>query len=273
MFVRTSTAENKNTDIFPAVNLVQNIRGNQNIRLSYSTTVNRPEFRELAEFEFTDVVGSKATRGNPDLERALIQNIDARWEVFPGGRGILSASTFYKYFDQPIERVVIAGAQPISTFQNADKARNFGIELEAARELGGGFFVNANYTFVDSQITLDPAQQSVQTSPERPLAGQSKNLFNLTGEFARGGFSTRLLVNFVGDRISDVGANQAPDVIEQGRETVDLVFVQRIRGKLNVRFSIENLTDAAYEYTQGDRVQRSYKLGRTFGLAFGFDVF
>jgi outer membrane receptor protein involved in Fe transport len=273
LFVRTSTAENKNTDIFPAVNLVQNIRGNQNIRLSYSTTVNRPEFRELAEFEFTDVVGSKATRGNPDLERALIQNIDARWEVFPGGRGILSASTFYKYFDQPIERVVIAGAQPISTFQNADKARNFGIELEAARELGGGFFVNANYTFVDSQITLDPAQQSVQTSPERPLAGQSKNLFNLTGEFARGGFSTRLLVNFVGDRISDVGANQAPDVIEQGRETVDLVFVQRIRGKLNVRFSIENLTDAAYEYTQGDRVQRSYKLGRTFGLAFGFDVF
>ena len=32
---------------------------------------------------------------------------------------------------QPIERVVIAGAQPIVTFQNADKARNFGLELEA----------------------------------------------------------------------------------------------------------------------------------------------
>ena len=63
-----------------------------NLRLSYSATVNRPEFRELAEFEFTDVVGSRAIRGNPDLKRALIQNVDGRWEMFPGGRGILAAS-------------------------------------------------------------------------------------------------------------------------------------------------------------------------------------
>ena len=38
---------------------------NSNLRLSYSTTVNRPEFRELAEFEFTDVVGNRAVKGNP----------------------------------------------------------------------------------------------------------------------------------------------------------------------------------------------------------------
>ncbi len=89
------------------------VASNQNLRLSYSTTVNRPEFRELAAFEFTDVVGSRATRGNPDLQRALIQNVDARWEMFPGGRSILATSVFFKHFDKPIERVVIAGAQPI----------------------------------------------------------------------------------------------------------------------------------------------------------------
>ena len=105
-----------------------------NLRFGYSTTVNRPEFRELAAFEFTDVVGSRAVRGNPDLERALIQNVDGRWELFSGGRGIIAASAFYKHFDKPIERVVIAGAQPIVTFQNADSARNFGIELEAGRQ-------------------------------------------------------------------------------------------------------------------------------------------
>ena len=273
LFVRTISAENKNTDIFPAVNLVQSFGADQNVRLSYSTTVNRPEFRELAAFEFTDVVGSRATRGNPDLQRALIQNIDARWELFPGGRSIVSASTFFKYFDQPIERIVIAGAQPISTFQNADKARNLGVELEVAHDLGRGLFVNANYTFVDSKITLLPEQRSVQTSLERPLAGQSKNLFNVTAEFARGGFSTRLLVNYVGDRISDVGSNQAPDVVEEGREAVDLVFVQRFARKYNIRLSFENLTDAEYLFTQGDQSQRSYKLGRTFGFAFGIDLF
>jgi outer membrane receptor protein involved in Fe transport len=273
LFVGTVQAENKNTDIFPSVNLVQSIGLNQNLRFSYSTTVNRPEFRELAAFEFTDVVGSKAIQGNPNLDRALIQNVDARWELFPGGRGIVAASTFYKYFDKPIERVVIASAQPISTFQNADKARNFGVELEAAYDFGRGFFLNANYTWVDSQITLLPEQRTVQTSLERPLAGQSNNLFNLTAEYALGGFSTRLLFNYFGDRISDVGANQAPDIIENGRETVDLVFVQRLGQRLNLRFSVENLTDAEWLFTQGNRDQRTFKLGRVYGLAFGYDVF
>jgi outer membrane receptor protein involved in Fe transport len=273
LFERTVTAENNNTDVFPSVNFVQSVGGRQNIRLGYSTTVNRPEFRELAEFEFTDVVGSRATRGNPDLQRALIQNVDARWELFPGGRSIVSASTFFKYFDQPIERVVIAAANPITTFQNADKARNFGVEFEVAQELGGGFFVNANYTWVDSKITLLPEQQTVQTSQERALAGQSKNLFNVTGEFARGGFSLRGLVNYVGDRISDVGANQAPDIVEEGRATVDVVLVQRFGSRYNLRFSVENLTDSEYLFSQGTARQRSYKLGQTYGFAFGVDVF
>jgi len=273
LFERTTTAENKNTDLFPSINWVQSVAANQNIRLGYSSTVNRPEFRELAPFEFTDVVGARSVQGNPDLNRALIQNIDARWEMFPGGRSVIAASGFYKYFNDPIERIVIAGAQPIVTFQNADKARNFGVELEASHDFGKGFFLNANYTWVDSQITLSESQRTVQTSQTRPLAGQSNNLFNLTAEYAFKGFSTRLLFNYFDDRISDVGANQAPDTIENGRETVDLVFVQRLGQKMNLRFSIENLTDADWLFTQGDRTQRTFQLGRTIGFAFGYDVF
>jgi len=272
LFARTITATNQNTDVFPAINLVQSFSGNQNLRLSYSTTVNRPEFRELAAFEFTDVVGARATRGNPELKRALIQNVDARWELFPGGRNVLAASAFFKNFDQPIERVVIASAQPITTFQNADHARNFGLELEAAYAVGRHVFFNANYTYVDSKITLSPEQRSVQTSLERALAGQSKNLFNVTGEFVAGGFTTRVLVNYAGDRISDVGSNQAPDIVEQGRETVDLVFTQRL-GRFNLRLSGENLTDSDYLFTQGSAHQRVFKLGRTIGFSLGFNVF
>jgi outer membrane receptor protein involved in Fe transport len=272
LFERTVTTENENTDLFPAVNLVQALSSSSNLRLSYSATVNRPEFRELAPFEFTDVVGSRAVRGNPDLERARIQNVDARWEVFPGGRAIVAASAFYKYFDQPIERVVIAGAQPIVTFQNADNARNFGIELEAGHQLFEGLFVNANYTWVDSEISLRPEQQTVQTSLQRPLAGQSKNLFNLMAEYSLSGFSARVLVNYFGDRISDVGSNRAPDIIEQGRETLDLVFGQRF-GRFNVRFTVDNVTDADWLFTQGEQDQRRFKLGRTFGVSFGVNVF
>src|SRR5918992_4710702 len=91
LFVATVTSENENTDVFPGINFVQALSPTTNLRFSYSTTVNRPEFRELASFEFTDVVGNRAVRGNPDLERALIQNADARWEMFTGSRNVVAA--------------------------------------------------------------------------------------------------------------------------------------------------------------------------------------
>jgi hypothetical protein len=270
--LRQITAENENTDVFPSANLVQALAENMNLRLSYSATVNRPEFRELAEFEFTDVVGARAVRGNPDLDRALIQNVDGRWEAFMGARGILAASVFYKYFDQPIERVVLAAVQPIVTFQNADKARNFGLELEAGHEIGPDVFVNLNCTYVDSKITLRPEQRTVQTSLERPLAGQSKNLFNVMGEYTKRGFSTRVLFNYAGDRISDVGANDAPDIVEQGRGSLDLVFSQRI-GRMGLRLNVDNVTDSEDLFTQGVEEQRVYKLGRTVGFSVSYSLF
>jgi TonB-dependent receptor len=276
LFVARVSAENHNTDFFPSVNLVQALNSSTNFRFGYSKTVNRPEFRELAEFEFTDVVGNRAVKGNPDLERALIHNVDARWETFNGPRGILAASAFYKNFDQPIERIVQGGAQPLTTFQNAESARNFGFELEAAQGIGQHLFVSANYTFVDSKITLAPEQLSVQTSQERPLAGQSKNLFNMMGEAIFGGFSARVLVNFFGDRISDVGANEAPDIVEQGRTSLDLVFSQRWRN-VGFRLNFENLTDSDYLFTQStslvEEEQRAYQLGRTISVGFSFGLF
>jgi hypothetical protein len=89
------------------------------------------------------------------------------------------------------------------------------------------------------------------------------------------GFSTRLLFNYFGDRISDVGANEAPDILEQGRPSLDLVFSQRLKG-LGVRLTFENLTNSNYLFTQtltSQETQRLYRLGRTVGLSFGYNVF
>lgn len=272
LFLARVQARLDNTDWFPSLNLVYSLRPDMNLRLGFSQTVNRPEFRELAAFEFTDVVGNRSVRGNPALTRAIIRNWDARWEVFTGNRGVLAASVFYKRFDDPIERVIVAGAQPSATFQNADSARNFGIELEAGRHLGSHWFLGANYTYVDSEIVLTEEARRVQTSLTRPLAGQSKHLVNLIGELTLGGFQARALYNFFGDRISDVGANGAPDIVENGRGSFDLVLVRRFGG-LSLRLKLENLTDSQYLFTQGPAEQSAFKLGRTAALSLGYSFF
>ena len=259
------------TDLFPAVNLVYAVRPDQNVRLGYSQTVNRPEFREVSPFEFTDVVGGRAIVGNPNLNQSLIQNLDLRWEWFPGAEEVLSASFFYKQFDDPIERTVEPTAQLRTSFTNADTAKNAGIELEARSLVGPYVLVGANYTYVDSEVTLSPAARQVQTSLVRPLAGTSSNLFNALFEVRGMGYSGRLLFNYFDDRISDVGSLGLPDIIEKGRHSLDFVLAKRFE-RASLRVAFTNLTDQPFEYTQGGDgpPQRIFNLGRSmsFGVTY-----
>ena len=98
----------------------------------------------------------------------------------------------------------------------------------------------------------------------------------MSGEYTLKGFSGRLLYNYFGDRISDVGANQAPDIIEEGRGLLDVVLAQRFRN-FGVRLTLENLTDERYLFTQTLLTTRSdqrfFNNGRTVSLSFGYNVF
>ena len=259
------------TDIFPAINFVYAVRPDQNVRLGYSQTVNRPEFREVSPFEFTDVVGGRAIVGNPNLDQSLIQNVDLRWEWFPGAEEVLSASVFYKQFDDPIERIVEPTAQLRTSFANADTASNVGLELEARSVLGPWVLVGANYTYVDSEVSLSPAARQVQTSLTRPLAGTSPNLFNALFEVRGMGYSGRFLFNYFDDRISDVGSLGLPDIIEKGRHSLDFIFAKRF-DRASLRIALTNLTDQAFEFTQGGTgpTQRIFNLGRSmsFGVTY-----
>lgn len=264
----------RETNLFPSVNLVFSLTPSSNLRLGYSQTANRPEFRELAPFEFTDVVGGRASVGNPDLQQALIQNVDVRYEVFPRAEEVYAVSFFYKNFDNPIERVLEPTANIRTSYDNADSARNVGIELEARKRLTDWFFVGANYSYIDSSVSLTEQAAQVQTSLERPLAGQSDNLANVMAEVRFGTSSSfRALYNFVGNRITDVGASGLPDIIQEGRNQVDLVYSQRLFRKLTLRLSADNLTNDPWEFTQGDLRQRYYELGRVYSLSFSFTAF
>lgn len=272
--------ENDNSDVLPSANLVYQFRIDQNLRVGYSRTVNRPQFRELAPFEFTDVVGGRSVIGNPDLVEAKIDNFDVRWEWFPGSTEIVAASFFYKNFSDPIERIVEPTAQLRTSFTNAESARNAGFELELQKVAGRYLEFGGNYTYVDSEVKVGAEQGQVQTSTQRPLAGTSKNLFNAYADFhlpARA-LAVRFLVNWFDDRILDVGALALPDIIEQAREKVDLVLVWSAGNQLgsfpdfNVRVALENLTNPDYKFTQADRIYRSFTLGRAIDVSFSWDI-
>ena len=194
--------------------------------------MNRPDFRELAPFEFTDIVGGRAVVGNPELRRAKITNADLRWEWFPkdgGGDGeVVAATAFWKDFKDPIEKVVEATAAFRTSFANAKGARNVGFELEGRKSLGPNFLAGLNYTFTDSQIELERGTAQIQTNLNRPLAGQAPHVLNAMLEFRTAGreLVARVLWNFFDDRIADVGVLGTPDILEEGRSTLDVVVTR-----------------------------------------------
>ncbi len=269
----TITAQLENTDLLPGFNLVYALSSASNLRLGYSHTVNRPEFRELAPFEFTDVVGGRAVVGNPNLERALIRNVDVRIETFPRTDEVLAISAFHKNFDNPIERVVQPTAQLRTSYANALGARNAGVELEGRRRFGR-ISTSANYTFVASRIELEQVAGQVQTSLERPLAGQSAHALNLTAGLALPAIegSFRVLYNYFGDRIVDVGSLGLPDIYEEGRGSLDAVFQKNFGATWSLRASFDNLLDSEHRFTQGGQVQRIFSLGRSFSISASWNV-
>lgn len=275
-----STLQDENW--LPSLSLLYRLTSNQNLRLTAAETVNRPEFRELSPFAFTDAVGSFDRVGNPDLVSATIRSYDARWEWFPSSADVIAVSLFYKDFTDPIEEILVEGVTRTQTWANAEGAHNQGFELELRRSLGAwadaldALTVVLNYSFIDSQVSVPPG--GIQTNSSRPLVGQPDQVGNLVLEWVQPvwGSTLRLLYNYTGEKVSFVGANGLPDVLEESRGTVDLAFSQRfdLAGiGWTVKASAENLTDEPWEYTQASLPWTYYEPGVRLGLSLGLTFF
>jgi hypothetical protein len=268
-------AELATTDLLPSVTLTQGLLPARaaddpamQVRAGYARTVSRPDFRELSPAPFNDVTGGREVFGNPDLERATIDHVDLRWELYPRPGETLSLGAFYKRFTDPIETVVIASAQLSTTWQNASGATNTGIELDWRQTFVGvapvldRFYVSANGALIRSRIDLQDAG-GIQTSTERPLQGQSPWVVNAQlgyDDQERKTIATASF-NLIGPRIVEVGAVGAPDVIEQPAPRLDLLVQQGFGRGWYVRLRGRNLLDPSFRITQGDEVVREGREG------------
>jgi len=266
-------------DWLPGLNVTYRLTERMNLRLAASRTITRPDFRELAPFEFTDFVGGRTILGNPDLERTQINNFDFRWETFPQIGGILAVSAFYKRFQKPIEQIVQPQAEVRITYENAEGANNYGLELEARQNLGvltealRKFSINTNAALISSQVIL-PEDVGIQTSSERPLQGQCPYIVNVSVGFEdpNWGISSAIAYNIFGRRLSEVGNHGVPDVYEQPRGQLDVSFSRTVANYFKFSISAKNLLDPYVHYKIGDATYLEYKLGRAFSFGISYNL-
>lgn len=274
----------ENDDILPSLNVVYALRPTTNLRVAYGRSVNRPEFRELSPFAFTEVAGGRSVAGNPDLVQATLDGFDLRWETFPAGGEVIAASAFYKRIANPIERIVQPTTDYRLSFVNAESATLYGIELELRRSLEAIspalrlWSVNANYAHIESDVTVGEHQFSVVTNTERPLEGQSDHVANLALQFYHPQWGTmfRVLGAYSGPRLAEAGAFGLPDTYEDSFTSLDVVLSQSLGAWLHgvdLKLAATNLLDEKREFTQGGQIQRLFDPGRKISFSLSYTPF
>ncbi len=281
-------------DLFPSVNTTYKINDQHQLRLSYGKTVNRPEFREVSPSVFYDFDLASNVQGNTDLKPCYIQNVDFRYEFYPSKGEIISIAAFYKYFDSPIEwtYTVTGGTSLVYSYMNAQRANNYGIELDIRKDLSfiglPGFSWSFNGALIKSRVKFEAGSKE----EDRPMQGQSPYLIN-TGIFYKNDklqLDVAVLYNRIGKRIIGVGRSEGitsgnetlrvPDSYEMPRDMIDLSASKKFGNHWELKLSIRDLLAqkvyykqfADVHYSNGtsrevEQITRAYKPGRNIGVS------
>jgi outer membrane receptor protein involved in Fe transport len=226
-------------DIFPSLNLIYSLNDQQNLRFSYSRTIARPSFKELSFAQIIDPITNRIFNGGlftyPDWEGKLtetrIDNFDLRWEFYIKRGELISASAFYKTFDDPIELVRIPEQQTSTEYQprNVGDGRLFGAEIELRKNLDffapslENFNISGNFTYVRSQIDMTNTEFNSRKTYEkdgqeienvRVMAGQAPYIINAGFSYNNPvvGLDGGFFYNVKGATLVIVGAGLFPDV-------------------------------------------------------------
>jgi TonB-dependent receptor len=251
-------------DFLPSANLIVSLSEKQNLRFGYAKSLNRPEFREIAPLIFYDFNTNLSLSGDPTLKRAVINNYDCRYEIFPGAGQLASVSFFYKEFTNPIELVQSLNAREI-TYRNAPKASCQGMELEYRFNLGiltkkdstlfGRFLNNltlfSNFSYIKSRVDIVGTNISNkgQKIGERQMQGQSPYIINTGLSYIDNKLNYSISVSYnrfgsriyVAGNINDLNKDGTGNIWEVGRNVLDLQLTKSFfKNKLEIRFNIKD---------------------------------
>lgn len=176
----------------PSLGLKYNLSDDNILRMNVSRTISRPDFKEVAPFQYTARAYGFTEFGNENLENGSNYNADFRFEKFMERGSLFAIGAFGKYLDQPISRVMITGAVLQQTYANADQGMVTGLEVEYRKPLtflgNAQLFedlalaMNASVLYSNMKISKATLKEqgisSNQTTDEFSLVGASPYLVN-----------------------------------------------------------------------------------------------
>lgn len=285
-----STANLENDYILPTATITWNFADDLQLRLGYSETISRPQFRELSPSIFNDPDSDRIYQGNEQLQDTEFTNYDARLEYYMGRNQFITMAAFAKEIINPIEEFsfINPGGALQTSFINAPEAELLGAEFEFKTRfdmpIEQEWFINRdwlfsfNYTYTSTEITAtedDLVAGPFSTVPVpgnlfgldgAQLQGTPENILNVQFGWDNDVEQATLLLNWVDERILQRGrpdgTSQIADVVQDPGIQLDFVYRRDITVRdrdLTIGLSARNLLGEKNEEFQ----LNGGELGRT----------
>lgn len=242
------------TDLLPSLTAKYFLSQKAQLHASYYKALNRPGFYEIVPGKVKNE--EFIERGNVNLQRALADNFDLRYELFPGASEQLLVGAFYKRIKNPIEYTfqadAVRGQDTYYTPGNFGTANNYGAEVDYIKYFSK-IGLKANYTYTHSRINTTKTTRVINsttgdTEPanvnqERPLYGQSAHIANLSLLFkdTKKGWDLQLAGAYTGPRINTVSQFLNNDLWQEGFVQVDASAEKRFKGGISVFVKANNI--------------------------------
>ena len=234
-------------DFLPSAQLRYKLHPQGSLHLTYNRSVNRPSFFEIVPY--TIINEDYKEKGNPALEHTVADNLDLRYEWFPGSSEQLMVGLFYKHLKDPIEYGLLnEGQDTYYKPMNFGNATNMGMEMDFSKNIRW-LGIKANYTYTHSRITTDKrlmdGAEVTMRSQTRPLFGQAAHVANLAllAKDVRHGWEGQVAFNYTGKRLSDISNWYDDDIWEKGFVQLDASLEKRFHCGVELFAKASNLLD------------------------------
>jgi len=283
-------------DVLPSIGFEFTPLESLSLRASYSETIARPTFKELAPVPNSKYLGDDVFYGNPELQMSSIQNYDLRLDYTPFEGSLVSFSYFYKDVTDPIEyQQNLVSSEVMLTAENFPEGKLKGYEVEIRQQLGRfwdsleGLAVGANATFMNSEVTISDKTQSTLALNDYPqttrdMRGMPDYLYNLnlTYDIEKTGTRLGLFYMFQGETL-EAGATQSKgnyvqSVYAKEYGTLNFSLSQKIGEHWTLGFKAKNLTNPKIEtvyhadqYVDEDKTKTSYSKGIEYSINVSYE--
>jgi TonB dependent receptor/Carboxypeptidase regulatory-like domain/TonB-dependent Receptor Plug Domain len=249
----------------PSANLTWSVTQQINLRASWSNTTVRPELMDNGRFNrYSPYYDGQLMTGGITSTRITSYDFKAEW--YPGAGEVISAGVFHKYFDKPVELVILVNSgNPAYVLQNSEWAKAYGLEFEARKNLGfvapAAWLQNitlfGNLTLqkstVQSQYSMmDPDTKKEITyiySAKRELYGQVPFLLNAGITYTGKHVGVNIAYNKAGYKTNLVSDNPSLMEREMPREQLDAqVSYRMFHNKLELKFNMGNLLNGPFQF-------------------------